>query len=244
MWYRESSRGRNQLCRMFCRLVQGHWFCRGLKFAYPHRNWDCDVVQHITVWTVVQAVLTATFNSYGDRQISTPYKINTLKQSTKIQHSWLRPRGDPVYQIWYKSTHWGLLGKWVTYNKKYFYLYLFSQARAQIRPVDGFLHAIAQKSWNQFKPRKDVPFGGLNDVPLNFGGKTPHKLKFWGVNRTFKPEGWTTKNSNPYNLKTTDPITTKFLQVVRTTSVPSWVVPWLPNKSKMAAAAIFNFGIG
>jgi len=31
----------------------------------------------ITVWTVVQAVLTATFNSYGDRQISTPYKINT-----------------------------------------------------------------------------------------------------------------------------------------------------------------------
>jgi len=24
--------------------------------------------------------------------------------------------------------------------------------------------------------------------------------------------------------------------------VPSWVVPWLPNKSKMAAAAIFNFG--
>jgi len=31
----------------------------------------------ITVGTVVQAVLTATFNSYGDRQISTPYKINT-----------------------------------------------------------------------------------------------------------------------------------------------------------------------
>jgi len=32
---------------------------------------------HITVWTVVQTVLTATFNSYGNRQISTPYKINT-----------------------------------------------------------------------------------------------------------------------------------------------------------------------
>ena len=31
----------------------------------------------ITVWTVVQTVLTATFNSYGDRQISTPHKINT-----------------------------------------------------------------------------------------------------------------------------------------------------------------------
>ena len=30
------------------------------------------------------------------------------------------------------------------------------------------------------KSRKDVPYGGLNDVPLNFGGKTPQKLKFWG----------------------------------------------------------------
>jgi len=30
------------------------------------------------------------------------------------------------------------------------------------------------------KSRKDVPFGGLNDVPLNFGGKTHQKLKFWG----------------------------------------------------------------
>ena len=31
----------------------------------------------ITVWTVVQTVLTATFNSYGNIQISTPYKIST-----------------------------------------------------------------------------------------------------------------------------------------------------------------------
>ena len=29
-------------------------------------------------------------------------------------------------------------------------------------------------------PCKEVPFGGLNDVPLNFGGKIPQKLKFWG----------------------------------------------------------------
>jgi len=33
--------------------------------------------------TVVQAVLTATFNSYGDRQISTPYKINTPESIDK-----------------------------------------------------------------------------------------------------------------------------------------------------------------
>ena len=29
-------------------------------------------------------------------------------------------------------------------------------------------------------PLKEVPFGGLNDVPLNFRGKIPQKLKFWG----------------------------------------------------------------
>ena len=28
-------------------------------------------------------------------------------------------------------------------------------------------------------PRKEVPFWGLNDVLLNFGGKIPPKLKFW-----------------------------------------------------------------
>jgi len=29
-------------------------------------------------------------------------------------------------------------------------------------------------------PLKEVPFGDLKDVPLNFGGKVPPKLKFWG----------------------------------------------------------------
>ena len=30
-------------------------------------------------------------------------------------------------------------------------------------------------------PRNEVLFGGLNDVPLNFRGKIPKELKFWGV---------------------------------------------------------------
>ena len=54
----------------------------------------------------------------------------------------------------------------------------FSETRVQVRPVNGFLRAIALNL--DVKSRKDVPFGGLNDVPLNFGGKTPQKLKFWG----------------------------------------------------------------
>jgi len=35
-------------------------------------------------------------------------------------------------------------------------------------------------------PLKEVPFGGLKDVPLNFGGKIPQKLKFWGREQDFQ----------------------------------------------------------
>jgi len=78
----------------------------------------------ITVWTVVQTVLTATFNSYGNRQISPPPENRyRWTDQQKSRHSWLCPREDPLYQIWYKSTHWVLLGKWVKYNKKIFFIY-------------------------------------------------------------------------------------------------------------------------
>jgi len=106
-------------------------------------------VGEITVWTVVQTVLTAIFNSCGDRQISTHAKSVPWTDREKTRHSLLRPRDDPLYQVWYKYAHWGLLGKWVKYNKKIFFIYtFFSQTRVQVRPVDGFLRAIAQKTWN------------------------------------------------------------------------------------------------
>jgi len=65
----------------------------------------------------------------------------------------------------------------VKYNKKNFYLYLFffDQPTGQTR---GWI--FTHDSSKDVKSRKDVPFWGLNDVPLNFWGKTPQKLKFWG----------------------------------------------------------------
>jgi len=46
-----------------------------------------------------------------------------------------------------QSKHWGLLGIWVKYNVfvpfLFIYLYLFPETRVQVRPVDGFLRAIA-----------------------------------------------------------------------------------------------------
>jgi len=65
----------------------------------------------------------------------------------------------------------------------------------QVRPVEG-LHESSKTA----KSRKDVPFMGLNYVPPNFGRYNLKKLKFLG--REYDVQAWTTKNSNPYNLKT------------------------------------------
>jgi len=55
----------------------------------------CDM--EITVWTVVQTVLTATFNSYGNRQISTPTKSIPLNWSTrKSAQLIISTRGSPI----------------------------------------------------------------------------------------------------------------------------------------------------
>ena len=91
----------------------------------------------------------------------------------------------------------------------FFFLLLgfFAKATGRtVRPIwtnEGSKHVILLK---------EVPFGGLNDVTLNFGGKIPQKLKFW---------------SREYNFKTTWPLMTIFLQEVRVTNEASWVVPWL-----------------
>jgi len=93
-----------------------------------------------------------------------------LNQSTKNSAQLITSarRGDPVYQIWCKSTHWGLLGKWVKYNKNYFlFISFFSGTRTG--QIGGWIFTC--DSSKDVKSRKDVPFGGLNDVPQNFGVK-------------------------------------------------------------------------
>jgi len=130
------------------------------------------------VWTVVQAVLTATFNSYGDRQISSPYKINTPEPIDKKFRTVDYVREVTLYTKFDTNPSSG--GFWANgwnITKNIFYLCLFfsgtrtGQTRGRIFTRD---------SSKDVKSRKDVPFGGLNDVPLNFVDKTPQKLIFWG----------------------------------------------------------------
>ena len=74
-------------------------------------------------WNIHITVLTATFNSYGNRQISIPHKINTPEPIDTIDY--IR-EGTSYTKFGKKSIHWGLLGKWVKYNKKYSYLFIYT----------------------------------------------------------------------------------------------------------------------
>ena len=66
------------------------------------------------------------------------------------------------------------------YNKKLFlFIPFLSGSRTGQTRGWIFTHERHDSS-KDVKSRTDVPFGGLNDVPLNFGGKTYQKLKFLG----------------------------------------------------------------
>jgi len=81
----------------------------------------------------------------------TPYRIVTPEPiATKFSTMDYARAEDPLNQIWYKF-FWGILGKWANnvFVPYFIYLglYLFSETRAQVRPV-GFLRAIAQNTLN------------------------------------------------------------------------------------------------
>jgi len=56
----------------------------------------------------------------------------------------------------------------------FFFGFLGKATGRTVRPI------WTNESSKRVVPLKKVPFGGLNDVPLNFRGKIPQKLKFWG----------------------------------------------------------------
>jgi len=116
----------------------------------------------------------------GNRQISTSHKIDTPELINKKSAQLITSTRNPLYQIWYKSTSSGLLGKWVKYNKKYYYLYLFL-----------LRFAYRSDPWMDFYTRqlkrreitRRCAFWGSNfskRFPPEWWGKTPgKKLKFW-----------------------------------------------------------------
>ena len=133
----------------------------------------------ITVWTVVQTVLTATFNSYGDRQISTPNKIDTPKLiNKKIGTVDYVHERTYLYQIWYKSTHWGLLSKWVKCNKKYF---LFIPFVSGSRTNQTRWWIFYTRQLKRCKITQGCAFLGSEWCPPKFLGVKPPKTEIMGA---------------------------------------------------------------
>jgi len=128
---------------------------------------------------VVQTALTATFNSYGNRQISTPPPQNrypwTDQQTTR--HNWLRPRENPYTKYGTNRPAEGFWANGWNITKNYFLIYTFFLRFAYRSDpwMDFYARQLKRREITQ-----GCAFLGLNNVPLNFGGKTSQKLKSWG----------------------------------------------------------------
>ena len=88
------------------------------------------------------------------------------------------------YSIVYIDNHSGKtdMATWVVWANSQFAIVFFSYFFGFFAKATGrTVHPIWTNEGSKcVDPLKEVPFGGLNNVPLNFGGKIPQKLKFWG----------------------------------------------------------------
>jgi len=106
--------------------------------------------------------LTATGQVNGRWRILTPDRIETHEPTcNKITHNWLRPREDPLNQIWYKSIHWGLLGIWwnITFLCLFLFIYLYLFFWDSRTGQTGWW-IFTRNSSLDVKSYKDVPFRG------------------------------------------------------------------------------------
>ena len=96
IWYRRSPRGCNQLCRIFCRSVQGYWFCGGLKFAYPHRNWRSPLTLSELPFRLWFNIATIRHFRFVGGSCGTAHEGLFLGLSHVKKSSWYRPRHSCV----------------------------------------------------------------------------------------------------------------------------------------------------
>jgi len=72
----------------------------------------------------------------------TPYRIATPEPiGTKFSTIDYVHERTPLNQIWYKSIHWELLGKWVKYNVFVPFLFIHAFLKLAYIPVNGFSRA-------------------------------------------------------------------------------------------------------
>jgi len=123
----------------------------------------------------VSPVLTETGLVDGRWQFSTPQNPHPLTNHQNIWYGQLRRQPLWLCQIWCKSAHRRLLGKWVKYNEFFFKFLpifgIFRQTRRRIFTLNGS---------NDSDSRKGVPFGGFVDIDPHFWCEILQSTQFRG----------------------------------------------------------------
>ena len=145
--------------RFSCMPLHGNYSCRCVERTTKYILLSqCSTLVLITVWTVLQTVLTATFNSYGDRQISTPYKINTPEPIDKNFGTvdYVR-EGTSYTKFGTNPPTEGFWANWWNITKKLFLFIPFFFSGTRTGQTRGWI--FTRDSSKDVKSRKDVPFG-------------------------------------------------------------------------------------
>jgi len=88
----------------------------------------------------------------GIGKFQPPTKSIPLNQSTKKSAQLITSARGPYTKFDTNPPTGGFWANgWNITKIIFLFILFFSQARAQVRPVDGFLHVIAQKTWNHAK---------------------------------------------------------------------------------------------
>ena len=183
------------------------------------------VIQPVfTVWTVVQTVLTATFNCYGNRQISAPIKsFDYVREESSYTKFGRNPCTGGFWENRWNITKIIFVYTfflWSAYSSDPWMDFYASLKRCEITQGSAFWASerCAPKLW----------------------GKTPKNWNFGGVNKTFKPEWQKIQILITWKL-----LSRSWRNFYREYAQRMRLRGWSrgsANKSKMAVAAIFNFG--
>ena len=147
-----------------------------------------------------------------------PTNSTPLTDRQKICHRRLRRWPLPQYQIWCKSAHRNFWANALNIPKILFiYIYpLFLETRPQVRPVGGFSRLMAHTT----RLAQGCAFCSFVDIAVHLGA-FPQNSTFGAWIGVFKQNAPIFKFSC---YLTTESITTKFCEVIKSTNYPSLVV--------------------
>jgi len=130
---------------------------------------------HITVITAC-TVVQADGQSNGEGRFSTTHSGKITEPILiKLQIQNYTPEATQHAKFDFSTATWVVWAnsQFATVFFSFFFCFLAKATGRTVRQI------WTNESSKRVVPLKEMPFKGLNDEPLNSGGKIPQKLKFW-----------------------------------------------------------------